>query len=50
MDVDTYIKQLEAILTTKDFYEYGFNYDVKRFESIASVNSEYEAKKQKRRF
>lgn len=44
VDVETYIIGLERFLKTKDFYEYGFSYEVKISSNIAQVYSKYEAK------
>lgn len=44
LDVETYIEGLSIFLRSKDFYEYGFNYEIKEYGNIASVYSEYEAK------
>jgi hypothetical protein len=44
VDVETYIEGLEKFLKTKDFYEYGFSYEIRIMANIAQVYSEYEAK------
>ncbi|MCC5910815.1 MAG: hypothetical protein JJT76_10300 [Clostridiaceae bacterium] len=47
LDVETYIVGLSNFLKSKDFYEYGFNYEIKMYGSIANVYSEYAAKRKK---
>ncbi|SCZ00860.1 nuclear transport factor 2 family protein [Alkaliphilus peptidifermentans] len=47
MDVESYIVGLCDFLKSNDFYEYGFNYEIKVIGSIASVYSEYAAKRKK---
>lgn len=47
LDVESYIKGLIGFLKANDFYEYGFNYEIKVFGSIADVYSEYAAKRKK---
>ncbi|WP_432666750.1 hypothetical protein R9X47_10350 [Wukongibacter baidiensis] len=44
IDVESYILGLDNFLKTKDFYEYGLNYEINIFGNIAHVYSEYEAK------
>lgn len=46
-DVESYIARLNSFLINNDFYEYGFNYEIKQLDSIAHVYSEYEAKRKK---
>ena len=46
-DVESYIARLNNFLINNDFYEYGFNYEIKEVDSIAHVYSEYEAKRKK---
>lgn len=46
-DVESYIARLNNFLINNDFYEYGFNYEIKEIDSIAHVYSEYEAKRKK---
>ena len=46
-DVESYIIGLNSFLKSNDFYEYGFNYEIKVFGSIANVYSEYAAKRKK---
>lgn len=45
VDIESYILGLDKFLKTKDFYEYGFNYEINIWGNIAQVYSEYEAKK-----
>lgn len=45
MDIDTYILRVGNFLKEQDFYEYGLNYKIEIFKNIASVYSEYEAKR-----
>lgn len=47
LDVESYIMGLNDFLKRNDFYEYGFNYEIKVFGSIADVYSEYAAKRSK---
>ncbi|QUH26191.1 hypothetical protein [Serpentinicella alkaliphila] len=47
LNVEEYIVVLRNFLKSKDFYEYGFNYEIKVYESIANVYSEYAAKPNK---
>lgn len=44
LDVETYISGLDRFLKSKDFYEYGINYDIDIHGNIACAYSEYEAK------
>lgn len=46
-DVESYIAGLNNYLKSNDFYEYGFNYEIKVVGSIANVYSEYAAKRKK---
>lgn len=47
MDVEAYSICLSDFLKLNDFYEYGFNYEIKVIGSIANVYSEYAAKRKK---
>lgn len=47
LDVDSYIVGLNDFLKSNDFYEYGFNYEIKVYRSIANVYSEYAAKRKR---
>ena len=44
---EEYIVVLRNFLKSKDFYEYGFDYEIKVYGSIANVYSEYAAKPNK---
>jgi len=44
LDIEAYISVLDKFLKTKNFYEYGLNYEISVFGNIAHVYSEYEAK------
>lgn len=46
-NVQSYIDRLSRFLSENDFFEYGLNYDISIFGSIAHVYSEYEAKRRK---
>jgi hypothetical protein len=46
-DVESYITGLKKFLKLSNFYEYGFNYEIKVVGSIANVYSEYAAKRKK---
>lgn len=45
LGVESYIIGLNNFLKLNDFYEYGFNYEIKVLGSIADVYSEYAAKR-----
>lgn len=45
VDVESYILGLDKFLKTKDFYEYGLNYEISIWGNIAHVYSKYEAKR-----
>lgn len=47
VDVESYIRGLNLFLKSEDFYEYGLNYQIEVYGNIASVYSEYEAKRKK---
>jgi hypothetical protein len=47
LNVNAYITGLNNFLSAHDFYEYGLNYEICIFGSIAHVYSEYEAKRKK---
>lgn len=46
-DVISYVKGLSEFLRENDFYEYGFDYKIDIYGSIAQVSSRYEAKETK---
>lgn len=43
-DVESYISRLSEVLAKKDFYEYGYDYEIEICGNIAQAKSKYEAK------